>query len=87
MPIIASKFAEILNVQAANVWMVGGDQNLVLSHSSGFDPALQQGSVQRTGEGIASEVSDSGEALLIDSPEDQDCRGEMRESRAGRHFR
>jgi len=70
LPIIASKFAEILNVQAANVWMVGGDQNLVLSHSSGFDPAVQQGSVQRTGEGIAAEVSDSGEALLIDSPED-----------------
>ena len=70
LPIIASKFAEILNVQAANVWMIGGDQNLLLVSSSGFDPAVQTGAVQRAGEGVAGDVSDSGEAVLIDSSED-----------------
>ena len=43
LPIIASKFAEILNVQAANVWMVGGDQNLILSHSSRLRPSPPAG--------------------------------------------
>jgi RND family efflux transporter MFP subunit len=70
MPIVSSKFAEILNVQAVNLWMVGGDQNLLLVDSSGFDPAVTKGAVQATGEGIAAEVSDSGDPLLIESTDD-----------------
>ncbi len=70
LPIVASKFAEILNVQAVNLWMVGGDQNLVLSTSSGFDPAVSIGTVQASAEGIAAEVSDSGDSILIDSADD-----------------
>jgi RND family efflux transporter MFP subunit len=70
LPIVASKFAEILNVQAVNLWMVGGDQNLVLMNSVGFDPAVQTGAHQKAGEGVAADVSDSGEAVLIDSVDD-----------------
>jgi RND family efflux transporter MFP subunit len=70
MPIVAAKFSEILEVQAVNLWMVGGDENLVLVSSSGFDPVFSKGATQATGQGIAADVSDSGEGILIESAED-----------------
>ncbi|HTR66652.1 MAG TPA: GAF domain-containing protein [Terriglobales bacterium] len=70
LPIVAAKFAEILQVQAVNLWMVDGDGDLLLSSRSGVDPAVEEGAVQRAQEGVPGEVSESGEPVLIDSPDD-----------------
>lgn len=66
---IANKFLEVMNVQAVNLWMMSGDA-LELIACAGFDPTVQLGGVQQSGEGIAGDISDSAEAVLIDDPED-----------------
>ncbi|HEX8817128.1 MAG TPA: efflux RND transporter periplasmic adaptor subunit [Terriglobales bacterium] len=66
---IASKFQEILNVQGVNLWMVTGDE-LELVACAGVDPTVQLNATQRPGEGVAGDISDSGEAVLITDPED-----------------
>ena len=70
LPIIASKFLEILNVQAVNVWMVDGNGNLLLASRAGFDPAIAAGAIEHVGEGVAADVAESGEGLIVDSPAD-----------------
>jgi len=70
LPIIASKFLEILNVQAVNVWMVDGNENLLLASRAGFDPAIAVGAIEHVGEGVAADVAESGEGLIVDSPAD-----------------
>lgn len=67
---IASKFQEVMNVQGINLWMVDGDA-LELVACAGFDPTVQLGAGQKPGEGIAGDISDNGEPVLIDNPEDQ----------------
>jgi len=70
LPIIASKFGEILNVQAVNLWMVEGGGNLLLVSRSGVDPGVAEGALQDATGGVPGEVSESGEAVLIDSSDD-----------------
>jgi len=71
LPLVASKFREILDAQAVNLWMVKDENELLLLNREGEDLSVQLGSLQKTGEGIAAEVSDSGEPLLVDDPEDE----------------
>jgi RND family efflux transporter MFP subunit len=71
LPIVARKFREVLNVQAVNLWLVGGEGELVLLNRDGEDPTVEVGAVQRSGEGIVSEVSDSGEPLILSDAEDE----------------
>jgi RND family efflux transporter MFP subunit len=71
LPIIGSKTREMLECTAINIWMVQGDGGLLLMHQSGSDPTTHPGMTQRGGEGIAGDVSDTGEAVLIESPEDE----------------
>jgi RND family efflux transporter MFP subunit len=66
---IANKFLEVMNVQAVNVWMVNGNA-LELMACAGFDPTVQIGAAQQPGEGVAGDISENGEAVLIDDPED-----------------
>jgi RND family efflux transporter MFP subunit len=70
LPIIADKFREVMECTAINLWLLRGDESLELMHQSGFDPTTRAGSVQKPGEGIPGDVSDSGEAVLISSPDD-----------------
>ena len=70
LPIVASKFGEILNVQAVNFWMVEGSGNLLLVSRSGVDPGVADGAIQDATGGVPGEVSESGEAVLIDSSDD-----------------
>lgn len=70
LPLIATKFRDVLSAQAVHVWMVKDDDELLLSASNGFDPTIEPGSTQRAGEGIAADVGDAGEPLLIDDPDD-----------------
>jgi len=73
LPMIAKKFADVMNVQAVNLWMVSGDE-LVLAHQAGYDATAPVGTPQRTGEGIAADVSENGEPVLIDDPDDERLR-------------
>jgi RND family efflux transporter MFP subunit len=67
---IAGKFQEVMNVQGVNLWMVSDDA-LELVACAGVDPSVQVGMVQKPGEGIAGDISDNGEPVLIDDPEDE----------------
>ena len=71
LPIIGSKISETLECQAVNVWMVQGDESLLLMHQAGEDPTTWQGMTQKAGEGIAGDVSDNGETVLITNVEDE----------------
>jgi RND family efflux transporter MFP subunit len=71
LPIIASKIGETLECRAVNVWMVQGDGSLLLMQQAGWDPTTRQGMTQKAGEGIAGDVSDDGEPLLIDDTADE----------------
>ena len=68
--IIAKKFQEVMRVQCVNLWMVNGD-TLELVRNAGFDPTVGLGTVQKPGEGIAGDISDNGEPVLIDDPDDE----------------
>ncbi len=70
LPVITAKFQDILNVQTVNLWMVEGDGLLLMSRT-GIDPAFELQARQSGSESIASAVADSGEAVVIDSPEDE----------------
>jgi RND family efflux transporter MFP subunit len=74
LPLIGSKFRELLECQAVNVWLLQGDESLLLMHQSGIDPTVHQGMTEKPGEGIAGDVSDNGEPVLIESPEDDRLR-------------
>ncbi len=71
LPLIGSKFRELLECQGVNVWLLEGDESLSLMYQAGIDPTVRQGSTQRKGEGIVGDVSDNGESVLIESPEDE----------------
>ena len=71
VPLIGSKICETLECRAVNVWMVQGDGNLLLMHQAGHDATTRQGMTQKGGEGIAGDVSDNGEPVLIADPEDE----------------
>ena len=71
LPIIGTKFKEVLECQAVNVWLLQPDESLVLMHQAGTDPTIQEGGTQKAGDGLAGDVSDSGEPLLIESPDDE----------------
>jgi len=43
-------------------------------HQSGTDRTVHEGMTEKPGEGIAGDVSDNGEPVLIESPEDDRLR-------------
>lgn len=71
LPIIGGKMREMLECDAINLWMVQGDGSILLMHQAGDDPTTRLHMVQRGGEGLAGDVSDSGEGVLIDDPGDE----------------
>jgi RND family efflux transporter MFP subunit len=73
LPTIAKKFQDVMNVQAVNLWMINSDV-LELFSSEGFDSSVSVGMKQKPGEGIAGDISDNGEAVLITDPEDERLR-------------
>ncbi|HSA93174.1 MAG TPA: efflux RND transporter periplasmic adaptor subunit [Terriglobales bacterium] len=73
LPVIASKFQEVMNVQAVNLWLVE-DEALVLMSRAGDDAAYELEARQATGEGIVADVADSGEGVCISSADDERLR-------------
>jgi RND family efflux transporter MFP subunit len=71
LPIIGNKTREMLECAGVNLWLVQGDGSLLLMHQAGTDSTVQQSTLQRGGEGIAGDVSDSGESVLIETADDE----------------
>jgi len=71
LPIIGSKFREVMECEGVNLWLLHPDETLELKQQAGFDPTTRAGSSQKPGEGVAGDVSDSGEAVLIDQENDE----------------
>ena len=71
LPIIGSKVREMLDCEAVNLWLLEPDESLRLMHQSGVDPTVLEGASQRPGEGVAGDVSDNGEPVLIAHSEDE----------------
>src|SRR6266496_2308828 len=86
LPLIGSKFREVLECQAVNVWLLEPDESLHLMNQAGIDPTVQEGTVQRPGEGIAGDVSDNGEPVLIESADDDRLRARNGDVEAGAIF-
>ena len=84
LPIIGGKMREMLECQAVNVWMVQGDGSLLLMHQAGRDPTTRQGMTQKGGQGIAGDVSDNGEPVLITDPHDERLIGRNLNTDEGR---
>jgi RND family efflux transporter MFP subunit len=70
LQMIAKKFAEVMSVQAINLWMVSGD-GVELISQAGVDRTAGIGTEQLPGAGIAGDISDSGQTLLIDNANDE----------------
>jgi RND family efflux transporter MFP subunit len=70
LPLIASKFSEILTCQAVNIWLLHPDESLELMHQSGADPSSFKGQILKPGEDIAGLLSDSGESVCISDAKD-----------------
>jgi GAF domain-containing protein len=84
IPIIGSKICETLECQAVNVWMVQGDESLSLMHQAGRDPTMRHGMTQKGGEGIAGDVSENGEPVLIRDPADERLTRRNQKTEEGR---
>jgi RND family efflux transporter MFP subunit len=67
---IAKKFHDVMNVQGVNLWMVNND-TLELMNRAGFDPTVQLGTMQQPGQGVAGDISDHGEVVLIADSDDE----------------
>jgi RND family efflux transporter MFP subunit len=84
LPIIGGKMREMLECHGVNVWMVQGDGSLLLMHQAGWDPTTRRGMTQKGGEGVAGDVSDSGEPVLIADPRDERLIGRNLNTDQGR---
>ena len=85
LDMIAKKFAEVLPVQAINLWMVSGD-SMELVSQAGYDATTEVGATQREGEGIAGGVSADGAPVLIDDPDDERLQRRNGDSEDGAVF-
>lgn len=81
LPLITSKFSEILGCEAVNIWMLLPDESVELMHQFGEDSTAFKGQILKPGEGIAGLLSDSGESVCISDP--ADSRLVQRNLRAG----
>ena len=70
LPIIGSKFREVMECEAVNLWLLMPDESLKLMYQAGTDGTTTAESTQKPGEGIPGDVSDNGEAVLIDQVDD-----------------
>lgn len=71
LPLIGAKFQEILECEAVNIWLVQPDETVKLMHQAGEDPTRHEEQMEKPGDGIAGDLSDDGEPVLIADPSDE----------------
>lgn len=69
LPVICEKVGDLIRAQAVNLWMVDQD-DLLLMQQAGVDPAATLGDRQSAGDGVAGDVGESGEAVLLQTGDD-----------------
>src|SRR5271169_2695972 len=69
LPLIASKYQELLKVQAVNIWLVEGEAVRLMSRA-GIDPTVELQTVQHGGEGLTGDLADIGEPVIINPDSD-----------------
>lgn len=70
LPLITTKFSEVLACEAVNIWLLRADESVQLMHQAGVDPTVFEGQLQKPGEGIAGALSDNGETLCLSEAQD-----------------
>ena len=70
LPLITSKFGEILEAQAVNIWLLHPNETVELMQQAGFDPTVFKGQILKPNEGVAGAVSDNGESVCISDSTD-----------------
>jgi len=70
LPLITGKYRELLNVQAVNLWMVE-DEAVRLMSRAGTDPTIELDTLQGAGQGLAGDLAESGEAVLLTADSDE----------------
>ena len=70
-PLICAKVREMFDCEAINLWMLEADESVRLMHQAGVDETVQEKDTQKPGEGLAGDVSDNGEPILIEHPDDE----------------
>lgn len=65
LPLIGSKFMEVLDCQAVNIWLLLPNETVELMHQAGEDPTAFQGQILKPNEGVAGSISDDGEPRRI----------------------
>ena len=70
VPIIAAKTRDLLNVQAANLWLVQGD-DLLLMYTAGQDPTVEVGATLKGNEGAAGMAVESGDVFVLQAGDER----------------
>lgn len=70
LPLIGSRFSELLEAQTVNIWLLHPDETIELIHQNGKDPTSFKGQMLQPNEGVAGTISDNGESVCISDPED-----------------
>ncbi len=70
LPLVTTKFQEILNCEAVNIWLLHPDESLELMHQAGNDPGAFKGQIVQDGEGIIGTLSNDGESVCISDEND-----------------
>jgi len=71
LPLIGSKFSEILECEAVNIWLLLPDESVELMHQAGEDPTAFKGQKLQPNEGIAGTISDNGDPVCIGEATDE----------------
>jgi RND family efflux transporter MFP subunit len=71
LPLIGSKFSEILECQAVNIWLMLPDESVELMHQAGEDATSFKGQKLKANEGVAGTISDNGEPVCISDADDE----------------
>lgn len=85
LDMIPKKFAEVLNVQAVNLWMVSGDAVELVSQA-GFDATAPIGLSQKQARESRAMFQTTARPSLLKIPATSGCRSVMQTSKVARFF-
>jgi RND family efflux transporter MFP subunit len=84
LPLVTTKFQEILNCEAVNIWLLHPDESLELMHQAGQDPTAFKGQIVQAGQGIIGKLSNDGESVCVSGENDPQLVERNREAAADR---
>jgi RND family efflux transporter MFP subunit len=70
LQLIGSKYSEVLDCEAVNIWLLQADESVELMHQAGQDATAFKGQTLQPNQGIAGIISDNGESLLLSDPQE-----------------